>query len=189
MITFNKLNNICKYYKYYLVNEASLINSDQNYIYSYQIGQYSYNLQGINYVSKAIDCVVNSQILLPDGINFATGCSDGSIKIWSSTNLTKVISFNYESYRSVYSLAILQNKFLVSAGMDGYVKILDYKTGQLIKTYYGLQYFTIRALHILKNNDIATGSWDCYTGKIWNSTSGTIKLTLNEQISFSDLPN
>jgi WD40 repeat protein len=109
--------------------------------------------------------------------NFASGCLDGSIKIWSSSSWTLIFILNH-GFR-VLSLALLQNKYLVSGGDGGLIKIWDFRTGKLINTFTGFSK-TVRTIKVLDNDNLATGSWDDFNGRIWNTMSGTIKLTLYE---------
>ena len=176
LISFNKFNNICKYFRYFLSNETDLIESNGDFLYNYQINRYTYNLQGKQYLILTAGSQVWSLILLPNS-NFASGCFDGSIKIWSTSNWILVLTLNHGS--RVLSLAILQNKYLVSGGDGGLIKLWDFRTGKLINTFTGFSK-TVRTIKVLNNDNLATGSWDDLNGRIWNTTSGTIKLTLYE---------
>ena len=175
LITHNKFDNTCKYYRYYLTNESSLILSDGDFVYNYKITSSTYNLKGAQMQTIQAGCQVESLITLPDG-NLACGCLDGNIKIWNSANWVLIISFIEGA--TVYSMAILQNKYLVSGGSSQTVKIWDYKTGALIKTYSG-HTGNIRVVLILNNDDIVSGSLDKKI-KIWDTASVGLKFTLNE---------
>ncbi len=80
LITFNKFNNICKYYRYYLSSQTALIKSNGDFVYNYQIDRYTYNLIGVLYKTVPVGCQVISLITLP-GDNLSTGCWDAKIKI------------------------------------------------------------------------------------------------------------
>jgi WD40 repeat protein len=175
LITHNKMDNTCKYYRYYLDNETKLIQSNGEYVYNYKLTSSTYNLKAVQHKSISAGCQIISLITLPDG-NLACGCLDGNIKIWSRINWTSIRTFLYGS--CVYSLAILQNKYLVSGGDDKTVKIWDYKTGSLQKTIAG-HTSGIRVVLVLNNHDIVSGSYD-NTIRIWDSTQGILKYTLSE---------
>ena len=175
LITFNKLNNICKYYKYYLLNETVLIESNGDFIYSYQISKYTYNLKGIKYRDVSAGCQVYSLILLPN-LNLATGCNLGKIKIWDTTSWTSNLTLTQPDKSNIYSLAILQNQYLVSAGQNGPIAVWDYETGVLKKMFYG-HVNAVYSMIILNNNDIVTGS--CDEIKIWNINYSNFKFTLS----------
>jgi WD40 repeat protein len=101
------------------------------------------------------------------------------ITIWSTIKWALIITFNHGT--GVLSFAVLQNsKYLISAGNGGFIKLWDYKTGQLMKTFNGFP-SSIVAFQVLNNGDLITGSTVEFTAKIWNSNSGAIKYTLNQQ--------
>ncbi len=66
----------------------------------------------------------------------------------------------------VYSLAVLQNGYLVSGSGDQSIMKWDCTTGSLNKTLQGHS-DPARSLAVLLNGDLATGS-DDKTIKIWN---------------------
>jgi WD40 repeat protein len=178
LISFNKSNNECKYYNGYLNNVESLIESNGDFVYDFQISnsRYTYKLQGIQHVSLSTGyCRVHSLISLPNG-NFASGCDAGLITIWSTIRWDSILTFNHGTW--VLCLAILQNNYLISAGSGNNIKIWDYKVGKLINTYYGFSN-SIVSMKVLNNRDIATGSAENYDARIWSSTSKATKFTLS----------
>ena len=172
LITFNKFNNICKHYNdfSFLADQTKLIESREDFIYQMK----PYNLKGIKKFNISAGCQVSSLIILPDEF-MATGCRDGTIKIWNTANWSCTFSIKNETY--INSFAIFQNKYLASGGNGNIIKIWDYLNGKLISTFAN-HTGSIKGVIQLQNGDIASASWD-RTTKIW-STNGTIKLTLNE---------
>ena len=185
LITFNKSDNICKYYRYYLndaIDESTLIESNGDFVYYHQMSISSiYNLQGVvDLTLSTVNCQVTSIIKLPSQ-NLAIGCLDtkGSIQIWSTTSWSSILSFTHGN--RVNSFSIFQNKHLLSAGEDNQIKLWAYTTGQLLKTFSGHN-GNVRLVIALNNDDIASGS-DDKTIKIWNP------IDTNERFTFSEASN
>ena len=176
LISFNTLNNICKYYKYYLLNETTLIDSSGNCIYNYQVSKIKYQMQGIQHLSLSTGCAIYSLTSLPNG-NLAIGCNLGLIKICDIARSTCFFNFTHVNGQGIYSLAVIQNKYLASAGQNGTIAIWDYNTGILKNTLYG-HANAIYTINELNNNDLLSGSCDS-TVRIWNINDGSLKLTLN----------
>ena len=78
---------------------------------------------------------------------------------------------------SIYSLAILQNTYLASAGQNGSIAIWDYKTGVLKNTLYG-HTNTVNCLLSLANENQTLISGGDTTIKLWNITTGKCIKTL-----------
>ena len=154
LISFNKINNICKYYRYYLLNETTLIESNGHFIYNYQISKYTYQLQGIQHLSIPLGCNSFSLITLPNG-NIAAACSNSIIKIYETVNWTCISILTNPFVSLIYSLVILQNKYLACAGQNGAIAIWDYKTGVLKNTFYGHN-DSIYSMIELNNNDLVS---------------------------------
>ena len=177
LISFNKFNYICKYYRYYLTDETTLIKSNGDFVFSYQTGKYTYKLQGKKHLSLSAGCKINSLILI-DNLNLAFGCTNGTIQIWSTGSWSPILSIAHNYNSSVVSLANLGNEYLISGGFDRLIKIWSLRTGQLVKTLSQHKDQVKTLLILSNNNDIVSGSYD-QTIKIWNSNDGTMKYSLN----------
>ena len=174
LITFNKLSNICKYYRYYLLNETTLIESNGDFVYNYQVNRYTYQLQGIEHRSFYPGCAVYTLTLLPNG-NLATGCQFGNIIIWDTTSWTRFLTLTRPNQPQPTYSVIIQNEYLAIGRKNGDIDIWDFKNGELKKTLYGHN-DSINSILSLSNNDyeIVSGSVDSKI-IIWNTIDWSVK--------------
>jgi len=68
---------------------------------------------------------------------------------------------------SIFSLAVLSDRSLISGSSDKTIKIWNIKTGECIKTLEGINN-RVRSLAVLHDGTLASGS-DDETIKLWNT--------------------
>ncbi len=117
LISFNKLNNICRFYRFYLNDQKKLIKSVGFVLYTRSNSAYS--LQGIQYKTLSVSCQVISLVLLPNN-NIAAGCINAGIKIWSTTTWSSTPILEFSPGDRPNSLVILKNNYLLSGGYNGH---------------------------------------------------------------------
>ncbi|KAI9140748.1 WD40-repeat-containing domain protein [Paraphysoderma sedebokerense] len=127
----------------------------------------------------------------PDAKVFASASDDGTIKIWDAINGTIVntISSPHPLIPGAGKLSIVSSiqfsknsKYLLSAGRDSIVKIWDWSSGQVVKSYEGASQkstalpasFTPSESHIISPSESTNEliCWDAYAGEIVNRFSG-----------------
>jgi WD40 repeat protein len=137
-----------------------------------------------NEISLQINQVLNNHtrivwsIVLLDNESFASASDDGTIKIWKiNSALSFLLIKDLNNMSPLYSLAVLKNGQLVSAGIDPQISIWQKDTFVLIKVLKE-HVTTVLGLAVFKNNSFISVSAD-ETIVIWDSDSLTKKESFN----------
>jgi WD40 repeat protein len=118
---------------------------------------------------------INSVAISPDGITFASGSADKTIKIWNLQ--TGQLIYNLcEHTDAVNSLAInLDGTILASGSADKTIKTWNLKTGELLRTFKGswLEYLdAINSVVFIPNSQILISGSQDHAIKLWNLQTG-----------------
>jgi WD40 repeat protein len=116
-----------------------------------------------------------------DQYTIASGSFDKSIRIWSRSTGTTIITIN--TVIEVYCLKLLSNGFHLAGGLhSGQIKIYNVNDGSEISTLSG-HTSSIRDLALTNNGYLLASSSEDLKVCIWYLTTNTIKFTLTGHTS------
>ncbi len=78
---------------------------------------------------------VSSMGISPDGLIFADGNEDGTIKIWNLKTSRLLHDFQGHSTKVLSITISLDNQTLISDGSDRIIKVWNLKTGKLTRSF------------------------------------------------------
>lgn len=120
---------------------------------------------------------VNSVAFSPDGLMFASGAGDQTVKLWQLD--TKKIVQNLSADEVVFCIAISPDGKLIAAGLeDGKIKVWQVLDGKLLYTLSNGNSIVFDVAFSPDGNFLTAGSAEP-TVKLWNVTDGSLAITLN----------
>jgi WD40 repeat protein len=125
---------------------------------------------------------VNSVAFSPDGKRLASGCWDGTVKLWDAATGQEIHTFRGHGHY-VTSVAFSPDaKRLASAGHDRTVRLWDTATGQEVLTLKGHTDWVTSVAFSPDGKRLASGSNDGVV-KLWDTATGQEVLTLKRHTS------
>jgi len=114
---------------------------------------------------------VNSVSFSPHGKQFATGGSDGVVRLWDAVSAKELLTCRGPK-NSVLSVTFSPNgEWLASGSVDNTIKLWDSHTGECLRTFTGHEN-SVRSVAFSPDSKwLASGSYD-KTIKLWDSHSG-----------------
>ncbi|CEF60759.1 Dynein assembly factor with WDR repeat domains 1 [Strongyloides ratti] len=103
---------------------------DPNMIYLYNISSHSTDIKFSGHTKK-VTCLSISC----NGINFASGSFDGTIKIWDLYNIDNVKTFQITKAKINCCLYSHNSKFIASGTTDSIASVIDIESGEIIATF------------------------------------------------------
>ncbi|CAF0816000.1 unnamed protein product [Brachionus calyciflorus] len=119
--------------------------------------------------------------ILPDG-NLATGCEDGTIKIWNLDD-GSLIKTMEGHFGPVYSLVVLKDGNLASCSRDYTINIWNHNDGSLLKTIF-IENLELCKMAVLPDGNLAVRNNDILT--IWDPYNELLIGSITDRLSRSD---
>ncbi|MDT8303616.1 MAG: serine/threonine-protein kinase [Sedimentisphaerales bacterium] len=115
----------------------------------------------------------------PDGRLLATGCLDGTARLWDIVTGLEVRRFNVGKSFVLLLDFSPDGQYLVTPNMDGMVKVWNVATGQMLFTLEGHTDWVYCAAFSPDGETIATSSRD-KTVRLWDARNGTSRGIIGE---------
>lgn len=158
------------------LNDGRLVSASKEQIKIWDI-ESGFLMNTLNAHEKNVFCLA----FMPKNNLLASGSSDKTIKLWDTyTFELKLTLAEHES--SITTLVVMPNGLLASGSWDHSIRLWNVSdNAQLVRTITHDQMYAIRSLASLKNNYLASGSYDFSDSNIyiWNSNNGSLVGTLS----------
>jgi WD40 repeat protein len=118
----------------------------------------------------ALPEITASVLSLPTDIHLVLGCTSHAVYIWD-TQAEEILSQSITATENILALAIAPQGQLVAIAEDTYIKIWDWRTGELVNTLYGHSGLVYTVAFSPKGQYIISGSRD-ETMRFWDVQSG-----------------
>jgi WD40 repeat protein/serine/threonine protein kinase len=121
---------------------------------------------------------VRSVAFSPNGKTLASGCDDGTVKLWDSATGSELCTLRGHANYNVFSVAFSPDgKTLASGSNDGTVKLWDSATGSELRILKGHTSTIWSVAFSVDGKRLASGSAD-QTVKLWDPATGSELCTL-----------